>query len=66
MCCYLMLEIKSFVSLKNEGYFFEQGYISRGSQVLKILRRVARKKRSDRSGTFSGETGGGEGVVGTR
>ena len=37
-----------------------------GSQVLKILRRVARKKRSDRSGTFSGGTGGGEGVVGTR
>ena len=30
-----------------------------GSQVLKILRQVARKKRSDRSGTFFGGIGGG-------
>ena len=39
-----------------------------GSQVLKILRRVARKRRSDRSGTFSGRDGGegGVAVVGTR
>ena len=36
MCSYfLMLEIKSFVSLKNESCFFGRGYISReGSQIL--------------------------------
>ena len=49
MCSFLMLEIKSYVSLKNESFpfffFFGRGYISRegGVKFSKILRGVAHK-----------------------
>ena len=58
MCYYfLMLQIKSFVSLKNHCCFFGRGYISsRGSQVLQNFEAwLLIKGGSDRFIIFLGE-----------
>ena len=44
MCSYLMLEIKSFVSLKNESFlFWTKVYFKGGVKFSKILKEVAHK-----------------------
>ena len=60
LCSCLILEIKSFVSLKNECCFFGQRYILRGElSSPKFWGELLRKRRSDRFSFFFFFGGGG-------